>query len=120
MQKRHPAEFRFMPKCYLLPEDRIALRQDMARFRRRLYIVKPVASSCGRGIRITSNPAVFTCAQECVVQRYVAKPMTIDGFKFDLRIYAGVTSYRPLRAYVYGDGLVRFATRPYTSNKVSV
>lgn len=107
-----------MPMSFLLPEDRVELRQDVTKHKGRRYIVKPAASACGRGIRITSNPSVFTCAQECVVQRYIQKPMTIDGFKFDLRIYVGVTSYDPLRVYIYEDGLVRFATKAYTSGKV--
>ena len=41
------------------------------------------------------------------------QPFTIDGFKFDFRIYVLVTSCDPLRIYVYKDGLGRFATVPY-------
>ena len=37
-------------------------------------------------------------------------PHLIDGFKFDLRIYALITCVNPLRVYVYKDGIVRLAT----------
>lgn len=47
----------------------------------------------------------------CVcVCRYLHKPYLISGNKFDLRIYVYVTSYDPLRIYIYSDGLVRFAS----------
>jgi hypothetical protein len=48
-----------------------------------------------------------------VVSHYIENPLTIDGLKFDLRIYAAVTNLNPLRIYVYNDGLVRFATEQY-------
>lgn len=32
----------------------------------------------------------------------------MDGYKFDLRIYALLTSCDPLRIYVYNDGLARY------------
>jgi len=48
-----------------------------------------------------------------VVQRYLAKPMLIDGFKFDLRIYVNIVGISPLRVYVHKFGLARFATVPY-------
>ncbi len=42
--------------------------------------------------------------------RYLHKPYLISGNKFDLRIYVYVTSYDPLRIYIFSDGLVRFAS----------
>lgn len=40
--------------------------------------------------------------------------MLVNGIKFDLRIYVALTCINPLRLYVYGDGLGRFATAEYS------
>lgn len=49
-----------------------------------------------------------------IVSDYIQDPLLINGIKFDLRIYVLVTSFNPLRIYIYEEGLVRFATEPFT------
>ena len=48
------------------------------------------------------------------MQKYLAKPFLIDGFKVDFRIYVLVTACDPtFRVYMYEDGLARLATSKY-------
>lgn len=55
-----------------------------------------------------------------VVSQYVANPFLIDGYKFDMRIYVLVTSFEPLKIYMFKEGLARFATERYTTSQKSV
>jgi len=48
-----------------------------------------------------------------IVSNYIGNPLTIDGLKFDLRIYVAITNLNPLRIYMHEEGLVRFATEIY-------
>jgi len=75
-----------------------------------LYILKPVASSCGRGIKVIGKKTKLQRREGYLASKYICKPHLINGFKYDLRVYVLVTCYDPLKIYVFNDGLVRFAT----------
>ncbi|KAG0415430.1 hypothetical protein HPB47_007406 [Ixodes persulcatus] len=49
-----------------------------------------------------------------VVCRYLERPLLVGGRKFDLRLYALVTSFRPLRAYLYRRGFCRLCQLHYS------
>jgi tubulin polyglutamylase TTLL4 len=73
-----------------------------------------VASSCGRGIKVIGKHTKIFRKDGYLASKYVARPHLINGFKYDLRVYVLVSSFDPLRIYVYNDGLVRFATEQYS------
>lgn len=84
------------------------------------YISKPPDGSLGNGIKIITFDDFYTIPQNAVVSEYISRPLCIDGFKFDFRIYVLVTSFSPLRAYVNKEGLARFATQSYSSGGTNV
>uniref|UniRef100_A0A8C9R621 Polyglutamylase complex subunit TTLL1 n=1 Tax=Scleropages formosus TaxID=113540 RepID=A0A8C9R621_SCLFO len=49
-----------------------------------------------------------------VISLYIDNPLLIGGKKFDLRLYVLVTTYRPLKCYMYKLGFCRFCTVKYT------
>lgn len=105
--------FNFIPETYILPND---FSEFMHRFQSTpdwLWIAKPHASSQGKGIFIIEDIADAVVSDMHVVSKYIANPLLIDNLKCDLRIYVLVTSYDPLRIYVYQEGLARFASEEY-------
>jgi len=101
-------------KTFILPEELPAMKEYLAK-RNRTVIVKPNGKSHGDGIFLTRNinDPQFDKNGLYVAQRYLQKPLLIDGLKFDLRVYGLVTSTAPPRVYVHRDGLVRFCTETY-------
>jgi len=72
--------------------------------------MKPANAACGRGIKMVKKDTVVKNKKDMLVSEYVSNPHLINNFKYDLRIYVLVTSYDPLRIYMFKDGLTRFAT----------
>ena len=52
---------------------------------------------------------------EWVLQEYVMNPLTFRGHKFDVRLWAAVTSLDPLRVYVLRAGIPKISQWPYSS-----
>jgi tubulin polyglutamylase TTLL4 len=52
--------------------------------------------------------------KKVLVQKYIADPYTIDGRKFDFRIYILVTGVDPMRIYIFNEGLTRISTNKYS------
>ncbi|KAM7380161.1 hypothetical protein PAMP_003474 [Pampus punctatissimus] len=110
-------EFSFFPRTFILPQDIKLLRkawEDSGS--RQKWIIKPPASARGIGIQVIHKWSQMPRKRPLLVQKYLHKPYLITGNKFDLRIYVYVTSYDPLRIYIFSDGLVRFASCKYSSS----
>eukprot|EP00041_Stephanoeca_diplocostata_P030511 m.924733 g.924733 ORF g.924733 m.924733 type:complete len:865 (+) comp23771_c0_seq1:115-2709(+) len=108
--------FNFMPQSFILPKDKDKFRDfyEAEQSDDSVWICKPSYGSQGTGIYLFKHPSELKVeALSCVVQRYVANPLLIEGYKFDLRIYVAVTSFHPLKLYLYEEGLTRFSTQKY-------
>ncbi|XP_043372136.1 tubulin polyglutamylase TTLL5 isoform X10 [Dermochelys coriacea] len=104
--------FHILPQTFILPAEYQEFCCSYAKDRGP-WIVKPVASSRGRGVYLINNPNQISLEENILVSRYINNPLLIDDFKFDVRLYVLVTSYDPLVVYLYEEGLARFATVRY-------
>lgn len=113
------AAFNIVPASFVLPKERDELAADLQEATEGgasppTYIVKPSASSCGRGIKLYRGmPPMPKGPKTAVCQRYIGNPFLVGGRKFDLRMYCVVTGFDPLRIFLFDEGLVRFAAEKY-------
>lgn len=126
-----PAEYRFLPLTWVLPEDMGDLEKRFQHGESNaIFIVKPDHLCQGKGIFLTTNLEKIKKAcppdQFTVVQRYIGRPMLIEGYKFDLRLYLLVSgkvsgdiadSTMSPRLHLFRDGLVRLCTMEYEPPK---
>uniref|UniRef100_A0A8C7YFF0 Tubulin--tyrosine ligase-like protein 5 n=1 Tax=Oryzias sinensis TaxID=183150 RepID=A0A8C7YFF0_9TELE len=120
MQQTHGFKhFHIIPQTFVLPSEYQEFRSCFAKDKGP-WIIKPVASSRGRGIYLVSNPNQISMDDNILVSRYINNPLLIDDFKFDMRLYVLVTSYDPLLIYVYEEGLARFATVKYDQTSTNI
>uniref|UniRef100_F1KW66 Tubulin--tyrosine ligase-like protein 5 n=1 Tax=Ascaris suum TaxID=6253 RepID=F1KW66_ASCSU len=113
--------FNFIPEFYVTPKELVKFAHvcDQRTDYKRAFIMKPVASSRGNGIFIASTPTDIPLKSEMIISKYISNPYLINGHKFDLRIYVLVTSFHPLTAYIYNEGLSRFASQLYSNSPVT-
>ena len=120
-RRLHGKEFDICPMTYIFPEDykRFMNDREMNNYKD-MYILKPTGACCGRGIKVIGKKDPVPKKGGYLVSKYLQNPHLLRGYKYDLRIYILVTSFEPLKAYIFKEGLVRLATQPYTTNKNSL
>jgi len=118
-----PDMLEFWPDSWVLPEQFRQLKAVKDERRHWTFIIKPGDGAQGDGItlalghdnlmrQLNEHEAKFK-SLDVVVQRYIADPMLLKGYKFDLRVYAYIRVVEPLEVYVCREGLARLCTIPY-------
>ena len=125
MGSKAAAEFEIMPQTYILPHEYTAFVQAFTAQEARkassgvqnYWILKPIGMSRGRGISLVKDLSQISYSSSSVVQQYVERPLCLHGYKFDLRLYVLVTSFKPLEAFIYREGFARVSTHKYSLNE---
>jgi len=115
--------FDFLPESFVLPLDYSKLQRWFTIQRTQInsskvLIVKPVSSCEGRGIQLLSNLKSLKPSTKALVQQYISSPLLLNNRKFDVRLYLLISSIRPLRLYLFRDGLIRLAREEYENIQI--
>ena len=91
MLKIFPKEYSFYPRTWILPAEMTDFKQQFdsngIALNNKVYIIKPDAGCQGKGIFLTKTLESIPFQENIVAQLYIKRPMLIEGYKFDLRLY---------------------------------
>lgn len=82
MKRKFPEDYSFVPRTFLLSceWDRfINTMEDEGK--KSMWILKPVASSCGRGIKLFTTKKKIRKKNHYLASEYISKPHLINGYK---------------------------------------
>lgn len=128
----------FFPTTFELPSEYHIFVEEFKRHPGSIWIMKPAGKAQGKGIflfrklkditdwkkedyfhRKDEEKSEKDPPETYVVQRYIENPYLIGGKKFDIRVYVLVTSYSPLKAWVYRSGFARFSNTRFSTSSIS-
>jgi tubulin polyglutamylase TTLL9 len=132
------AAYDFIPSTFVLPREYSMFVEEFKKAGG-VWIMKPIGSAQGKGIFLFTRLSEISEwktdfkgyrpgptapkgggddkeVEAYVVQKYLQYPLLIGGKKFDMRLYALVTSFSPLKVYQYRRGFARFTNSRYSSD----
>ena len=122
-------KYDFFPLTSHMPSEFTMFVEEYKHSPGTMWIMKPAGKAQGRGIfLVTSLNQLYkwrnslkggeenSVDETYVCQKYIYNPLLIGGKKFDMRVYALVTSYSPLTIYLYRTGFCRFTSVKYSLN----
>lgn len=123
-QRLYPKDYNFIPHTWILPEDFEDFKASHTKSR--TYILKPSIGQQGDGIYLAKRwEDICLILQDhatdgggdMIIQSYISKPLLLQGFKFDLRVYVLLYTDQgdpsELKYLIFKDGLGRFCTTKY-------
>lgn len=116
LKRKIQIDMDFIPKTYVTNDDWKRFHMNKKNYpNNSIWILKPLGSCCGRGITLITKRFNGKKIPGYLISDYIQNPHLLMGHKYDLRIYVVVTSYDPLKIYLFKNGLTRICTEPYSA-----
>ena len=116
MKTKFGNEFSFIAETLLYPKNKAIIKKKFKNYYfsvHNLWLFKPIGKHGGAGIKIFCNLKNIK-SKSYLLQKYFTDIHLIKNKKYDIRLYVLISGLKPLRIYLYKEGLVRIAARKYT------
>ena len=115
---KFPADFNYMFESYSYPEDKKSIELKFKNYtfkenKKDLWLIKPKLGSLGDKIKLFTNLSNITI-HDYLITKYLNNPHLIRQYKYDLRFHGLVSTIKPLKLYLYNEGMLRLATEKFT------
>ena len=118
-ENKFPDDYNFMLETFSYPEEKGKIEKKFKNYtlgkKDDVWMIKPNMGSLGLKISILTNYSDIKL-QNYLITKYLHNPHLIKGYKYDLRFHGLVSTIKPLKLYLYNEGLVRLASEKYNFN----
>jgi hypothetical protein len=113
-KRKFPNDFDYMPETYL-PNQKDLIKNKFNNYtfiKNDLWLCKKMDGSLGSGISFIKDYNDFTKCNQ-LITRYIHNPHLINNYKYHIRIYNFISSFIPLKIYIYKEGQIMRASHEY-------
>ena len=118
-ENKFPDDYNFMLETFSYPEEKGKIEKKFKNYtlgkKDDVWMIKPNMGSLGLKISILTNYSDIKL-KNYLITKYLHNPHLIKGYKYDLRFHGLVSTIKPLKLYLYNEGLVRLASEKYNFN----
>ena len=111
-------DYNYMLKTYIYPKDKDVISNNFKNYEIRsnnLWMIKQKEENSG--IEAHFFKSLKKIPKEFVMSKYLAYPHLIEGKKYHLRLYVLVSGIKPLRIYLYNEGIAYIAKSKFSLDK---
>ena len=113
---KFPGDYNYMLETYSYPKEKQEIIEKFSKYSLKndndVWMIKPTMGSLGLEISILTNYSDIKL-KNYLITKYLYNPHLIKGYKYDLRFHGLVSTIKPLKLYLYNEGLVRLASEKY-------
>lgn len=122
-EHKYPLDYNYMLETYSFPKDKFKIEEKFKYYKLKnisdSWMIKPAEGSLGKKISILTNFSAINISNY-VITKYLYNPHLIKGYKYDFRFHGLISGIKPLKLYLYNEGLVRLASELYNISDLSI